>query len=229
MAKVISYDLGTGGIKASLYDETGQSLAYSFIQYETFFPEEKWHEQRPLDWWNCVCESTRILLEKSATKAEDIKCLALSGHSLVVPPLIKTGNLLTDRVPIWSDTRATGMLDKFFSKVPYEHWYTTTGNGDPADCYSVMKLMWLREHMPDVFEKTAVVLGSKDFVNYMFTGEKCTDPSYASGFGVFDLLNWKYSDEFINAAGLPHDIFPRIYPSIQLSARSRDARLKPQV
>ena len=227
MAKVIAYDLGTGGIKASLYDESGESLAYSFIQYETFFPRDKWHEQRPMDWWDSVCGSTRILLGKSGTKPEEIKCLALSGHSLVAAPISREGRLLTDRVPIWSDTRATSMRDRFFAKIPYERWYMTTGNGDPAECYSVIKLMWLRDNMPEVFQDTAVVLGSKDFVNYMFTGEKCTDPSYASGFGVFDLKAWKYSDEFIQASGLPREIFPRIRPSNEIigkvTARAAEA------
>ena len=213
MSKVIAYDLGTGGIKASLYDENGNSLADSFIQYETFFPQDGYHEQRPMDWWNAVCESTRILLDKTNIPSKDIVSLALSGHSLVAAPLDSQGNLLLDSVPIWSDTRAVGLVDAFFSNVPYERWYMTTGNGDPAECYSVLKLMWMRQHMPDIFQKTKIVLGSKDFVNYMFTGVACTDPSYASGSGVFDLKAWGYSEEFIAASGLPRSIFPDIRPS----------------
>lgn len=219
MSKIIAYDLGTGGIKASLYDERGESLANAFIQYETFFPRDKWHEQRPMDWWDSVCRSTRSLLSNSGTKPEEIKCVALSGHSLVVAPIDKDGELLLDRVPIWSDTRATDMLPEFFGKVSYESWYKATGNGFPPDCYSVVKLMWLKKNMPEIFDKTDVVLGSKDFINYMFTGEKCTDPSYASGFGVFDLKKWDYSDEFIKASGLPKEIFPKIKPSMEIIGR----------
>ena len=213
MSKVISYDLGTGGIKASLYDENGTPLADSFIQYNTYFPQEGYHEQRPMDWWNSVCQSTRVLLDKTGTDPKDIVSLALSGHSLVAAPLDSAGNLLLDRVPIWSDTRAIDFVDDFFSHVPYKRWYMTTGNGDPAECYSVLKLMWLRKNMPDIFQKTKIVLGSKDFVNYMFTGVACTDPSYASGSGVFDLLAWDYSAEFIAASGLPKSIFAPIRPS----------------
>jgi xylulokinase len=71
----------------------------------------------------------------------------------------------------------------------------------------------MRKYMPKVFERTNIALGSKDFINYMFTGEKCTDPSYASGSGVFSLLKWGYSDEFIKASSLPKSIFPPILPS----------------
>ena len=41
--KVIAFDLGTGGIKASLYDERLQRLISCFHEYETFFPNPGWH------------------------------------------------------------------------------------------------------------------------------------------------------------------------------------------
>ena len=50
MKKLIAYDLGTGGIKASLFSEDGASLSDVFIQYETYFPQEHFVEQRPMDW-----------------------------------------------------------------------------------------------------------------------------------------------------------------------------------
>lgn len=211
--KLIAYDLGTGGIKASLFDSDGNSLAEVFQQYKTYFPKEKFSEQRPIDWWNGVCQSTRLLLEESGCHAEEIACTALSGHSLVAVPLDPNGNVLLNQVPIWSDMRAEDQIPKFFENLSYEDWYLTTGNGDPEECYTILKLMWMREHQPDVFAKTYKILGSKDFINFKFTGTICTDPSYASGFGVFNLLNWDYEDRFFKASGISKDIFPEIRPS----------------
>ena len=54
--KFITYDLGTGGVKAALYDENMQTLAKSFIEYPTSYPAPGWHEQKPSDWWNGVVE-----------------------------------------------------------------------------------------------------------------------------------------------------------------------------
>lgn len=211
--KIIAYDLGTGGIKASLFEADGTSIADSFIAYDTFYPHNQWHEQRPADWWESVCLSTRQLLEKSGSTASEIACIALSGHSLVAAPLDRQGNLLTERVPIWSDTRATDCVPDFFSHLTYEDWYTTTGNGDPEACYSIIKLMWLRKHHPEIYGNIYKVVGSKDYINYKLTGRICTDPSYASGFGVFNLLKWDYEDRFFEAAGISKDIFPEILPS----------------
>jgi xylulokinase len=83
----IAYDLGTGGIKASLYDRSLRSIARVFIEYQTFYPGEDRQEQRPEDWWQAVCESTRQLLAETRTPPEDIACLAVSGQSLAAIPI----------------------------------------------------------------------------------------------------------------------------------------------
>jgi xylulokinase len=213
VANIIAYDLGTGGIKASLHNEDGERIATSFIAYDTCYPQSKWHEQRPADWWNGVCESTRMLLHKSKINADEIIALALSGHSLVAVPISAEGAPLLERVPIWSDTRAATEAQEFFRQVPYEHWYRLTGNGDPAECYTVMKLLWMKKHQPEVFNNTRAVLGSKDFINFMLTGRLRSDPSYASGTGLFNLEMWCYDEALIAASGLPRAIFPPLIPS----------------
>ena len=64
----------------------------------------------------------------------------------------------------------------------------TTGNGFPAECYSVFKIMWYRDNEPELFSRVHRILGSKDYINLQLTGRILTDFSYASGTGVYDLL-----------------------------------------
>jgi xylulokinase len=207
MQYVISYDLGTGGLKAGLYRIDGTSMGFEFYPYQTFYPEPDWHEQHPLDWWQAVCESTKKLLQTGGIDPACVAAVAASGQSLVAAPIGRQGELLLESVPIWSDRRAKAEAAAIFSKLDYEQWYLTTGNGDPPETYSVFKLMWLKKHYPDIFAKTRVVLGSKDYINYRLTGRMATDYSYASGSGVFELENWRYSDALIESAGLSHSLF----------------------
>lgn len=72
MKYLIAYDLGTGGIKASLFTENGDVIQDVFRQYPTYFPKDRYCEQRPEDWWNGVCAATRILLEESGADKKDI-------------------------------------------------------------------------------------------------------------------------------------------------------------
>lgn len=171
------------------------------------------HEQCPEDWWKGVVDSTKLLLEKAAVNPNEISCLALSGHSLVVVPMDKEGNLLLDKVPIWSDTRATQEAKEFFEKIDESRWYMTTGNGFPAPCYSIFKLMWMKKHQPEVFHRIYKVLGSKDYINYKLTGQFYMDPSYASGTGAYDLVKGDMCTEFLAVADIPIGIFPPVVPS----------------
>ncbi len=216
MAYILSYDLGTGGTKASLFDDQGNSLAAAFVSCDTFYPRELFHEQRPDDWWQSVVKSTQELLDKAPVNRQEIVCLAVSGHSLGVVPVDKDGKLLTEYTPIWSDSRAVVQAKRFFETIDEEKWYLTTGNGFPAANYGIFKIMWTRDEMPEVYEKAACFLGTKDYVNLRMTDIMCTDHSYASGSGVYDLKKRCYVEEYIEASKIERSKLPRIMESADI-------------
>lgn len=217
MDSILAYDFGTGGIKASLFDETGACRASGFDAYDTFYPASGFHEQSPEDWWRATVRSTRLLAGQVGEDAmKRVRAIGISGHSLGVVPLDAAGNLLRDRVPIWSDSRADAEARAFFKTIDEIRWYETTGCGFPPGLYSVFKLMWFRVHEPEWFNRMEVALGTKDYVNYLLTGVKATDNSYASGSGVYSLANRAYDPAFVAASGLPESVFPKIVPATQV-------------
>jgi len=213
---LIAYDFGTGGIKASLYTAAGESLASVFRPYETAYPRAGWHEQRPEDWWESFVTASGMLLEKSKINTETVAALAISGHSLGVVPVDGNGKLLLSSSPIWSDMRAERQAGEFFTGRSEQDWYMMTGNGFPAHLYTAFKLLWYKENMPDMYGKIAVVLGTKDYINYRLTGRIAADPSYASGSGFYSLKDNAYDDGLLDEFGFPKKMFPEIVPSTQI-------------
>jgi len=207
---VIAYDLGTGGIKASLVSNEGKIIRSVFEPYETFYCED-FQDQRPEDWWNAIITSTHSLVKDN--DRDEIVALSISGHSLGVVPIGQSGELLRDKTPIWSDKRANRQAEEYFSRTDYEDWYMKTGAGFPAACYSVFKIMWYRDNEPEMFSKIRKVIGTKDYCNFRFTGKIVTDPSYASGCGIFNLKKWGYDNDLLEPSGLPIELFPEIIPS----------------
>ncbi|MDR1484695.1 MAG: FGGY-family carbohydrate kinase [Planctomycetaceae bacterium] len=214
MKMIISYDLGTGGNKASLFDLDGVGISSVFEAYETFYPAVGWHEQRPADWWNAIVKSTHRLLneaKKHGITASQISCLAISGHSLGCVPLDADGNLLRESTPIWSDRRADTESNTFFEQsFNRDEWYTRTGNGFPAAHYTLFKILWYKNNEPELFAKINKIVGTKDYLNYRLTGVLATDYSYASGLGAYSLTDWAYDEELIQLSGLPLQLFPSI-------------------
>lgn len=210
---IIAYDLGTGGVKAALYDEALKAVSKSFIEYPIYFPSDGFHEQRPGDWWNGIKESTLSLISRTGIDTDLIGAVSISGQSLTGIPVDSAGRCLQESVPIWTDQRAKAEAQEFFSVVDQKHWYETTGNGFPAYLYTIFKMMWLKKHFPDIYSQTAYFLGSKDFINFRMTGNIMTDYSYASGTGGYNLRSGRYEKAFWDAAGLDMDKLPPIVSS----------------
>lgn len=223
---VIAYDLGTGGIKASAVTADGEILCSAFVPYDTFYGPDDIQEQSPDDWWNSLVTATRNLLEKNPGLAATVKAVAISGHSLGVVPIGCDGKLLRQRTPIWSDKRAEKEAEDFFRTIDCKKWYEQTGNGFPAACYSIFKIVWYRNNEPEMFSKIWKIIGTKDYCNFCLTGKVYTDFSYASGTGAFSLDSWKYIAEYIEAAGLSPDIFPEIVPSDAVIGEITDSASK---
>lgn len=211
MKGLLAFDLGTSGVKCSVFDEKGTLLGARYGEYETYYPSANYREQRPGDWISRIVTGTRELMAELSQV--EICGIGVSGHSLGAVPVDETGKLLLEQVPIWSDARATAQADRFFQAVDYRSWYDRTGNGFPRELYSIFKIMWHKEHQPELYEKTAKFIGTKDYVNLFLTGNAATDISYASGCGLFDLKNGTYCPEYAAAAGLDLEKFPQIFPS----------------
>ncbi len=224
MKYIIAYDLGTGGMKASLWDENGISIESSFEECETFYPLPEHRNQRPQDWWDMLVSSTKKLLSKVDVAKEDILGIGISGHSLGVVPIGGDGSLLEEYVPVWSDGRAQDQQDEVFKTINEDEWYLKTGNGFPAKLYSAFKILWYKQNMPEMYQKASVFIGTKDYLNYMLTGELATDHSYASGSGVYDLEKFEYDSEYISKMGLRESDFPIIRESSDVLGK-----LKPEI
>jgi xylulokinase len=216
MKYVIAYDMGTGGLKSSIFDENGVSVTSSFKQCETYYPAQDFREQEPEEWWSIFVAGTRELLAKTTINVNDIVAAACSGHSLGIVPIDKDGCLLADEVPIWSDGRAVKQAKEVFSKLDEKEWYLKTGNGFPPQLYSAFKILWYKENHPDIYNATDKFIGTKDFLNYRLTGVIGTDYSYASGSGVYDLVKCEYDQSLIKAFGLESGFYPRLFESSEI-------------
>jgi xylulokinase len=216
MKYIIAYDLGTGGLKTSLYTEEGKAVASDFRQCATYYPEAEFREQKPDEWWEMLKAGTRAILAKNPDHLKDIVAAACSGHSLGIVPIGHDGKVLLEAIPIWTDARATAQAREIFSVLDEVGWYKKTGNGFPAHLYSAFKILWYKQNRPDMFNMVDKFIGTKDYLNYRLTGKIATDYSYASGSGVYDLLKCAYDRDYIKAFGLPPEIFPDLYESHEI-------------
>ena len=211
---LLAFDLGTSGVKCSVYDIDGNLLDAKYGTYDTYYPKTDWREQAPSDWIAQIIKATREL--HNSLESIELCGIGVSGHSLGALPVDKNGVLLCERVPIWSDARARAQAEELFKKVDYKIWYEKTGNGFPAELYSLFKIMWYKDNLPELYSNTYKFIGSKDYVNAYLTGTVATDYSYASGSGIYNLSDASYMEEYAQAAQVDIDKFPEIFASHEI-------------
>jgi xylulokinase len=209
---VLALDLGTGSCKASIWHPDGRCIAEAVQPYETFY-DAGVHEQLLEDWWDAIVTCTRVLLAGEGVSADEIAAIAVSGHSLGVIGVDERGDAVEDRTPIWSDSRGDAAAVDFFQGFEFDRWYRITGNGFPAALYPVFKLGWYANHRAGFFDSARTIIGSKDWVNARLTGVVATDPSYASGFGAWDLRAGAWSSQILDAVGVDTSLLPPVVAS----------------
>src|SRR5438093_2072391 len=102
---VLGIDIGTGGSRAVLVDETGRLVAAASADHADFrSPSTGWAEQDPADWWRACGEAVRRLLGESRASAADIRAVGLSGQMHGAVLLDAAGDVVRPSI-IWCDQR----------------------------------------------------------------------------------------------------------------------------
>ena len=76
--------------------------------------------------------------------------------------------------------------------------------------FTLPKVLWLRNHEPGAFARLTKVLLAKDFVRLRLTGSIATEPSDASGTLMFNPARTRWSQEMLDAVGLPVSLLPDV-------------------
>ena len=208
---ILAHDLGTTGNKATLYDAAGRLVGSAFYPYATEYAHTNWAEQDPEDWWEAVCVSTKQLLAKSGIGGQDVAAITFSGQMMGCVPLDREARPLRKAI-IWADQRAVAQAAWVGERVPFGEVYRITGHRLSAS-YSLAKILWLRDHQPEIARRAYKFTHAKDAIVARLTGAFVTDPSDASGMNLYDLATGAWSPRILGAAEIDPAQLPAVVPS----------------
>lgn len=214
MQYILAHDLGTSGDKATLFTVEGELFDRRVCSYPCFYSDNTRAEQNPEDWYAAVCKSTRALCEH--IDPADIVGISFSGQMMGAVFLDDEGLPMRPSI-IWADQRATLEQKQLAERLGDDRFYAITGNrNNPTN--SIAKIMWaLANGIPK--ESLYTVLNCKDYIVYRLTGNLGTDYSDASGTGAFDLNAFAWSEEILQAAGIPIRVMPNLQASTELAGK----------
>ena len=156
MTRLLGLDVGTSSVKGIAIDEDGAVLAVAERGYPLSTPRPGWSEQDPEDWWRGAAE---VLDELDAAGAAGI---GLSGQMHGLVALDESRRPLRPAI-LWNDGRTQAQCEEIEERIGFERLVQLTGNRALAG-FTAPKLLWLREHEPEVYGRIAHVLLPKDYV-----------------------------------------------------------------
>ena len=208
----LGIDLGTSACKLLLVAEDGSILNSVTKEYPLLFPRPGWSEQNPEDWWAAVRAGIPELLQGfDAASVAGIGCggqmhglVVLDGQDRVIRPAI-----------LWNDGRTGDEVEYLNNVIGRDRLSAWTANIAFAG-FTAPKLLWLRKHEPENFQKISRIMLPKDYVNYMFTGVHSCDYSDASGMLLLDVKNKRWSREMLDICGVKDSQMPQLFESFEV-------------
>lgn len=215
MKLLLGIDLGTSATKTVLFDEECRVVASASREYPLYQPRNGWAEQDPEDWWLAAKDTIGQVMESAGVSAGDIAGIGISGqmHGLVM--LDREGRVLR-RAILWCDQRTGAQCEEITQLVGADRLIAVTAN--PAlTGFTASKILWVREHEPEIYARCAHILLPKDYLRYRLTGEFATEVSDASGMQLLDVPHRCWSEEILQKLDIDPVLLAKVYESPEIT------------
>ena len=210
----LGLDLGTSELKALLLADDHRIVGVARAPLTVQRPHPLWSEQAPAQWWQALEQVMAQLREAHGEALSAVRAIGLSGQMHGATLLDAAGEVLRPAI-LWNDGRSGAQCETLARAVP--RLGDIAGNlAMPG--FTAPKLLWVREHEPELFARVARVLLPKDWLRFMLSGEAVSEMSDAAGTLWLDVGARDWSDELLAATGLTRAHMPRLVEGSEVSA-----------
>lgn len=204
---ILTLDAGTTGCKCTVFNTRGEALSAIRRDYATHFPKPNWAEQDPDAIVEAVFNGIRELLLQVDSKR--IACIGLSGTMNGCIPVDENGNVLHPNI-IHSDSRTESQVERIGSVIDKFDFYRLTGNRLDTH-YTLPKILWFKENLPEIYNKTRWFLNIKDYIYARLTGRfGYTEYSDASLTTALDINNRCWATELLQSLDVDIARMPKL-------------------
>ncbi|HEX7598269.1 MAG TPA: xylulokinase, partial [Polyangia bacterium] len=215
MTYLLGIDVSTTGVKALLVAADGQVIGSANTEQPLYTPHPLWSEQDPADWWNGAIRSVRQVLEDTGVDGSQVAAVGLTGQMHGLTLLDRAGQVLRPAI-LWNDGRTAAQCDEMRARLGKDRLVAITGN-DALTGFTAPKILWVREHEPEVYGRVAHILLPKDYVRYRLTGGFAVDCADGAGMILMDIKQRAWSSEVLEALQIPLEWLPQVFEGPQIT------------
>ena len=202
-------DIGTTGCKAVAFDDRGEELTAAYREYPLLTPRAGWAELDSAQ----VCESCQAVVRQvaDACSADPVAGMGISTQGEAFTPVGADGEILGNAM-VSSDARAAAIAETWSAQFGPEKLYRITGHTSHP-MFTVFKLLWLGRNRPDVWSATRKFHCFEDLLHSRLGLEPAISWPLAGRTMMFNVMEHRWDDEIVSAAGLDRNQLARPLPS----------------
>ncbi len=172
----LGIDVGTGSARAGIFDARGCMAGSASFPIKLWHPAPDHVEQSSEDIWRACARATRAALRGAGLKAAAIKGIGFDATCSLValdaqdrPVTVSTTGRAEQNVVVWMDHRALEQTERINRT---GHAVLRYVGGVISPEMEMPKLLWLKEHLPASWQRTARFFDLPDFLTYRATGDE---------------------------------------------------------
>lgn len=205
---ILTQDIGGFSCKATLFSLDGTLVRSNVVTYQSYQNDKGWYWQSPHLWWDAFCQNCKTLL--AGIPPEAVKVVSICGQMMACLPVDQNVHPLYDCIT-WNDTRAIEQAAELQRSIGAGKLHEITGVG-PGYAFTLPKIMWMKKYCPELYKNTYKFIQSKDYINYLLTGQLVTDETDAGFTQIYDLYHRAWSNTILEATDIDGSKLPAVVP-----------------
>lgn len=211
----LGIDLGTSSVKVLATNDQHEIVGDATKEYPVSFPQDKWAEQDPHDWWKGTKEAIIELIETYNLPKDSIKSIGFSGQMHGLVALDEANKVLFPSI-LWCDNRTEAECDEITNHFGKDGLREIVGN-KALTGFTAPKVLWVKKNRPELFAKIEHIMLPKDYVRFCLTGDYAIDQSDAAGTLMLDVANRIWSKPMCEFLEVKDSWLPKLYESYEVT------------
>lgn len=206
---LLGFDMGTSGLKCVALDPVSGERHSVYSEWTLLTPQQGYAEFDCDELWYHIVKCIRALKTEHGL---DLSLIRAIGFCALCPGLValaEDGRELS-RCIIFMDARS-GEENAFIQeRIPFEQSFPIISNRIMSGATSITSILWIKNHMPEVYEKTKYFVHLPSWAGYKLTGKVRMDLSNAAGTGLYNVHKQQWSATMADAAGIDIEKMPSL-------------------
>lgn len=212
----LGIDIGCGGAKACIIDDSGRVVGYGFREHTITVSHGTWSETDPDEYWGNIAAIVKGIIADKGLEPGRVRAVSVSS-AVPATVMLDRGGRVVNKAYNFLDTRAMGVAERLRERLDEEQSFRLCGFEIGGSQFNVLGMLWEKENRPADYKRIWKVLTPDAYVTYRLTGKAVVNYSAGNFYGaIFDVHNKRFHQPMLDELGIDRDLLPDVFPCEQV-------------